>query len=122
MTNTTESRPPTMAELDAAARPYEHIDELRDPYEKIAAARKALLGLVPPDRRLEAGHLVHMIDDTATLKGEEFVSEELEIVARHFGPLQHVLWAVYDHVEQTRGGHDACGCPVGKAPEPDPGA
>ena len=46
MTDT--DRTPALAELEAAARPYEYIAAITDPHRRADTAEQALLALVPP--------------------------------------------------------------------------
>ena len=107
-------RTPTLAELEAAARPYEHIDMIKDPYHRGQAAEQALLALVPPESRQAAAHLAHTIGQAGGFQGEAFVEEELAAVARHFPGLELAILAVYDHVSESASGPRHCSCPAGE--------
>ena len=110
------TRPPIMDELDAIRARHPRVYEEKDPEACIAAGLRALAALVPEGVRLEVECLANKIADAGRSSGEGFAAEEWGTVARHFGPLEHAILAVYDHVAESRGGRDLCGCPVGREP------
>ncbi len=112
MTDT--ERAPTLAELEAAARPYEYIAAITDPHRRADAAEQALLALVPPESRRAAAHLANIIDQAGQMAGEAFMTEELDAVARHFPGLELAILAVYDHVQDSASGPRQCSCPAGE--------
>ena len=112
MTDT--DRTPTLAELEAAARPYEYIRAITDPYHRGQAAEQALLELVPPESRWAAEHLANTIDQAGQMAGEAFMRGELDAVARHFPGLELAILAVYDHVSESASGPRRCSCPAGE--------
>ena len=117
MTDT--DRTPTLAELEAAARPYEHLDAIKNPDRRGQAAEQALLALVPPESRRAAAHLANTSDQAGQMAGEAFMRGELDAVARHFPGLELAILAVYDHVRESGSGPRHCACPAG---EPRPAA
>jgi hypothetical protein len=112
MTDT--DRTPPLAELEAAARPYEHIRAITDPALRATTAQQALLALVPPESRRAAEHLAHTIDQAGQMAGEAFMRGELDAVARHFPGLELAILAVYDHVRESASGPRHCSCPAGE--------
>ena len=107
-------RAPSLAELGAAARPYEYIRAIADPYHRGQAAEQALLALVPPESRRAAPHLANTIDQAGQMAGEAFMKGELDAVARHFPGLELAILAVYDHVSESASGPRHCSCPAGE--------
>ena len=71
---------------------------------------------MPDAHRLEASHLIHTIEESGGMTGEAFMVEELRLVARHFGGLEHTIMAVHAHVVESATGRDACSCPAGDPP------
>jgi hypothetical protein len=117
------AQPPTLDELVdaliAAGRRYAHIDAIRDPDDRLQAAREALLALVPAERRADAGSLAATIEQAGRLSSEAFMEEEIRVVARHFGPLELAILAVQDHVKETTSSQGRCSYPAGKVSADD---
>ena len=105
---------PTFDELYAAlsesGRRYEHIDAIKDPDDRLGAAREALLALVPAGRRADAGHLAATLEQAGGLASEAFMEGEIRVVARHFGPLELAILAVHDHVKETTSSRTCSRC------------
>jgi len=106
---------PTLDELKAAGRPYAHIAAIRGALEREQEARRALVALVPASHRLEAEHLVNIIEQAGRRDSEAWAEDQLRTVARHFPFLETAMLAIYSHVQESAGGADQCSCPAGKA-------
>ena len=105
--------------LRGADRRYAHIEAIKDPEDRLRAAREALLALVPAERRADAGSLAATIEQAGRLSSEAFMEEEIRVVARHFGPLEPAILAVQDHVKETTSSQGRCSCPAGKVSADD---